>query len=71
MEFPQAELGLDPCMTKFRDSCPMTVSCGFSSTGHFHLHVHPMVDDLGTGLRSQALAKRIVSSRTGVVKQQT
>jgi hypothetical protein len=26
----------------------------------FHLHFHPMVDELRTGLRSQALEKRMV-----------
>src|SRR5215469_10634737 len=35
MELPQPHLGLDPCMTKFRDSCSATVSLLGFFTGHF------------------------------------
>src|SRR5215469_7074689 len=35
MELPQPQLALDPCVTKFRDSCPATVSLLGFFTGHF------------------------------------
>src|SRR6516164_5436326 len=44
IEFPQPYLGLDPCMTKLRDSSQVTVSCWVFFTWPFHLHFHPMVE---------------------------
>src|SRR5215467_5894257 len=35
MELPEAQLGLDPCVTKFRDSSTATVSPLGFFTGHF------------------------------------
>jgi hypothetical protein len=41
MELPKPQLGFDPCVTKFSDSCPATVSL----LGFFTTHFLPERDD--------------------------